>query len=926
MQYKEKTIEIVLLDDNPAIRIAMHILIEQIHPVDTRINIYTSQDGVQGLGYIAITNPQLIIIDATLPRYSGRELTEYLSSNPKYSNKDIIILSDGNYNIKEGKFPRNYHIVDKRDKHFADKLESKVREVLHITATNKNKLQRYHEKVVRAVIGGTIAIGNFSDKLIYYERRKGIIFKILFALPWFLSQVLGSMCLGLLRIMCGKTENANIAQKNKDDIIFRVKYYPTLIAVILTLLFLLIQLFAYLIGGLFILSQTGNVPVVTASCTPAYDNNYCYRKTITIDNTKVSGSTDLTNFPMLFSGTYSYLATTANSGMVENANGYDIIFTSDAAGSTKLSHEVESWSATTGAIKAWVKIPSLSATSDTTIYIFYGNGSISTSQEDVINVWDSNHKMVQHLKETSGTHYDSTSNDNDSTSITVTTQGNATGQINGADVFDGTDDYINIADSSSLDITNTGTLSVWISPDAVSASTSNFSSWTSLNAPDGNGYQDPAEVDTVLVGNKIYYAAYLHYGATDVFGVSNSNLDGSGQTSWTYLTAPDGAGEYEMSSVAVDSDGTKLYYAVLSNSDDVEAFATGYSNLDGSSFSGWTSRTAPNGTGINDRPSIAATIVGTKLYMAAYLHDNTTETFYTSSVNLDGTSFSGWTSRTAPDGAQHGSSVGLGLDSDGTKLYYAAYAGYTGSGATDPATEYFYTAYSDLDWGNFSSWTSQTAPDGTGAYDPGFIDMIIVGGRQYFAAYLHTDANKYFSTANATLDGSSMTSWTTQTAPSGATRNAEGTNTSIASDGKKLYYIAYSQYIETEALELATADVTNMPIISKSDAYELILSGSGIVLDWAGNPQRSFGALSASTLTHIAITLDGSNMKMYVNGVEKRNESTTVDFASNSSALKIGGNAAYFDGVVDEVRVSSSARSGDWIKTEYNNQIRFNIL
>ena len=82
-------------------------------------------------------------------------------------------------------------------------------------------------------------------------------------------------------------------------------------------------------------ANTGNV-VVTAggqasnaiSFTVGWPNGYSYRRTITIDHTKVP-STDQSNFPVLFSGTYSYLATTSNGGNVTSANGYDIIFTSD---------------------------------------------------------------------------------------------------------------------------------------------------------------------------------------------------------------------------------------------------------------------------------------------------------------------------------------------------------------------------------------------------------------------------------------------------------------------------------------------------------------------------------------------------------------------------------------------------------------------
>src|SRR6185295_8960612 len=99
--------------------------------------------------------------------------------------------------------------------------------------------------------------------------------------------------------------------------------------------------------------------LVTLDAPATAPNGYAYRRTITIDHTKVS-NTDQTKFSVLISGTYSYLATTANGGNVQNANGHDVIFTSDANCTTKLNHEVETYVAASGAVNYWVKIPSLS--------------------------------------------------------------------------------------------------------------------------------------------------------------------------------------------------------------------------------------------------------------------------------------------------------------------------------------------------------------------------------------------------------------------------------------------------------------------------------------------------------------------------------------------------------------------------------------
>jgi|GEM_PF-6070409 len=147
-----------------------------------------------------------------------------------------------------------------------------------------------------------------------------------------------------------------------------------------------------------------------------YNADWSYRKAITIDHTKVSGSSDLSNFPILVN-----LASDSDLASHAQDDGDDILFTS-SDGTTKLSHEIEKFDGTTGELQAWVKIPTLSYSTDTVIYMYYGNSSCE-SQQSASSVWDCNYKMVQHLEETTETHYDSTSNDNDGTPYPSLDQG-----------------------------------------------------------------------------------------------------------------------------------------------------------------------------------------------------------------------------------------------------------------------------------------------------------------------------------------------------------------------------------------------------------------------------------------------------------------------------------------------------------------------
>ena len=189
-----------------------------------------------------------------------------------------------------------------------------------------------------------------------------------------------------------------------------------------------------------------------------YNASWQYRKQITLNADNISGSGNLTNFPVLIK-----LATDADLAAKALDNAFDIMFT---AGDelTKLSHEIESFNGTTGEFYAWVKMPTLSPTVDTDIYIYYGNAGAS-NQEDMTSVWDSNFVMVQHLEEGSGgidAILDSTSNSNNGTDFNTPTFG-ASGKVNGAVSFNATNaEYIDVADSASLDITGTITAEAWI--------------------------------------------------------------------------------------------------------------------------------------------------------------------------------------------------------------------------------------------------------------------------------------------------------------------------------------------------------------------------------------------------------------------------------------------------------------------------------
>ena len=190
-------------------------------------------------------------------------------------------------------------------------------------------------------------------------------------------------------------------------------------------------------------------------------SSFTYYRPIVISHLNVANS-DQTDFPVLVSGTFPYLATIANSGQVRNSHGYDIIFTSDAAGQNQLDHEIDTYNPTSGAASFWVRIPTLSHTADTTIYMWYGSSAIVTSQENKAGVWKNGYGAVWHLGDGNTVNaLDSIGVDNAAVS-NVTAQA---GKIGGAASLTGYyTSFMAAPNNASLKPTSAITLEGWVNP------------------------------------------------------------------------------------------------------------------------------------------------------------------------------------------------------------------------------------------------------------------------------------------------------------------------------------------------------------------------------------------------------------------------------------------------------------------------------
>jgi hypothetical protein len=270
----------------------------------------------------------------------------------------------------------------------------------------------------------------------------------------------------------------------------------------------------------------------------AWPNGYNFRRSITVNSGQTPSAQS--GFPMLFAGTYGYLATTGNGGKVRNAvtSGTDtapadLIFTNDAAGASLLQWEVESYNPATGAIVAWVRWNSIF--DGATIYLFYGNPAVTTPQSTPSAVWDANYKGVLHFPD--GTNLSVA----DSTGTLTTTNHGATatdGVSDGALAASG-GPYADLGTTVyGLGIRQSATFSGWVRPRSTSYNHTMLGDWNNyagmaLRVDEGNAsatfYVYPADQDNLRLNpsynfqmNTWYYLAGVMDGATMLLYINGS--------------------------------------------------------------------------------------------------------------------------------------------------------------------------------------------------------------------------------------------------------------------------------------------------------------------------------------------------------------------------------------------------------------------
>lgn len=196
-----------------------------------------------------------------------------------------------------------------------------------------------------------------------------------------------------------------------------------------------------LLSSVFIL-----MPVITVRAGSTTD--FTHYVEVTINHDQVPSTQ--TDFPVLI----HIVDDSALFSAMQNDSGYDLAFFDGTGGAaTQYPHEIEYWNWDTGNSQVdadiWVNISSVSDSTNTVFYAYYGNTTIG-NQEDMNGVWNSSYQAVWHLDDddTDTLVEESTNWTRNGTKKANAEPSQGTGKAGYGQVFDDLDDMINISATS----------------------------------------------------------------------------------------------------------------------------------------------------------------------------------------------------------------------------------------------------------------------------------------------------------------------------------------------------------------------------------------------------------------------------------------------------------------------------------------------
>ncbi|MHA2335107.1 MAG: DUF2341 domain-containing protein, partial [Candidatus Hodarchaeales archaeon] len=561
----------------------------------------------------------------------------------------------------------------------------------------------------------------------------------------------------------------------------------------------------------------------------------------------------------------------------------------------KLDHEIEYFNQSTGQLIAWVRVPSLSGTSNTNITMYYGNDDL-TSQENPSGVWNG-YSGVWHLGESSGNALDSTYYGTSGTLSGGVTH-KSTGQIGYSYGFDGLTGNVNFGDPSDsrFDVgTGSFTVSFWM----ISYS---IGDWQFPIYKGASGTEDG-------------YAFNVKDAPTDFdFDLS----DGTNEVSTSSAYISFGIWNYIVAVVNSSDETLKVYN---NGSQPVSTVDTTIGNTAHSAD--WIATEYNNQYDPVSFLSVGSEEIMTINWSIPSLRFRKIITIDSSKVNGSGslTNFPVLVNLTDTD-LQYASKVQVDgddivfTDASGTKLdheieYFNQSSGQLIAWVRVSSLSAMSNTYIAMYYGN-EAVNSQENP--YGVWDSNFVGV------------WHLSEDPTGTVYDSTSNDHDSTSYGSMTSVDQVTGQIDGSLDFDGTDDYIQWSSAITQTTGTYSFWLYTRNVTGERNIIAGNAFQnrLYLRDDRVRIETNTDAEYfdfTSSSIPTNTWTHVVIARAGDIGDLYVNGLWL--QQVEVVGADIFTVNCIGGTdnlQRMLDGVIDEVRISNTARSADWIATGYNNQ------
>ncbi|MBI5360561.1 MAG: LamG domain-containing protein [Planctomycetes bacterium] len=211
----------------------------------------------------------------------------------------------------------------------------------------------------------------------------------------------------------------------------------------------------------------------------------------------------------------------------------------------------------------------------------------------------------------------------------------------------------------------------------------------------------------------------------------------------------------------------------------------------------------------------------------------------------------------------------------------------------------------------------------------------------FYVDYIQFRNSRDFNVPDSSANGNNAFSASAITRTQGKIGNAirfNGTSDCITANDNSLLDITSNITVEAW-INPATINTSKVILGKRASAtsipYDLMLVNSSVqfyIYDGANNTvaATSSGVIAANKWYHVAGTYDGTAVKVYVNGLEMASTPRTAAIPTNNMPVVIGKrsdtNADYFSGVIDQVRISNTARSAAEIRQACEYELRAHHL